>query len=121
MAQENIKTKQKTNSVIKEKFEIKLPKNYKIVLLNNNITAFEAVVDVLKEIFNKNQAIASQIMMKAHTEGKALVEAPVSKEMGEMKIKEAEEYCQKRENEMSHPNGMSFYYTQLKFEVEEDQ
>lgn len=121
MAKEKTNTKIKSDFKIKEKFEIKTPKNYKIVLLNNNTTAFEAVVDVLREVFSKNQAMSQMIMMKAHREGKALVEAPVSKEIGELKIKQAEEFCEKRERELGTNDwGRPYYYTHLKFEVEED-
>lgn len=114
------KTNVKTNVVVKEKFKVKQPKHYRISLLNNDTTAFEAVVDVLRVIFNKNTQEASQMMMHAHLNGRALVEAPVTKEMGEAKVKQAEEYCQKREIEMGERYGRPYYYNHLRFEVEED-
>lgn len=113
-------TKVNIKKTVKEKFKIKLPKNYRIVLLNNDITSFEAVVDVLKAIFSKNSTEAKAIMMHAHMNGRALVEAPVTKEIGEAKIKQAEDYCQKREIEADQFMGRPNYYTYLKFEVEED-
>lgn len=116
----DIKTNQKNDQKVKERFKVKQPKNYRIVLLNNDVTAFEAVVDVLRVIFNKNQAEASQIMFHAHNTGRALVEAPVTKEMGEGKCKQAEDYCKRREDEIGDRYGRPMYYNELKFEVEED-
>ena len=114
------KTIEKTGIVVKEKFKVKLPKNYRVVLLNNDTTAFEAVVDVLRVIFNKNNQEAQQIMMHAHMNGRAMVEAPVTIAIGEGKVKQAEEYCRQRETEMGERFVRPFYYNHLRFEVEED-
>lgn len=115
-----IKTTQKTGVVVREKFKVKLPKNYRIVLLNNDTTAFDAVVDVLRVIFNKNTQEASQMMMHAHINGRALVEAPVTKSIGEGKVKQAEDYCRQREIEVGEREGRPSFYNHLRFEVEED-
>lgn len=114
------KTIKKTDQVVKEKFQVKLPKNYKVDLLNNDITAFEAVVDVLRAVFGKNKQEATQIMMHAHMNGQATVVLPVTKETGEILVDRAEEYCRQKDLEAPPgPGGRPNYYTELQFLVEE--
>ncbi len=58
--------------VSKEKQEIakeKYPPMYKILLLNDDFTPMEFVIEVLKIFFYMNQEQATQIMLKVHTEG----------------------------------------------------
>ena len=121
-----IKTNTKVNTVtkkdVKKKFEVKPPKHYQIHLLNNNRTSFEAVVDVLRVIFGKNQMQATAIMMHAHINERAMVEAPVTKEMGDAKIQQAREYCRRREAESdtNYGGGNGHNYNLLQFDLREE-
>ena len=45
---------------------------YQVVLLNDDFTPMEFVVDVLREYFNKDSISATQIMLKVHNEGKGV-------------------------------------------------
>ncbi|PKO53589.1 MAG: ATP-dependent Clp protease adapter ClpS [Betaproteobacteria bacterium HGW-Betaproteobacteria-2] len=47
----------------------KPPSMYKVILLNDDYTPMEFVVDVLQRFFNKSREQATQIMLKVHTEG----------------------------------------------------
>jgi ATP-dependent Clp protease adaptor protein ClpS len=54
------------------KQETKKPELYKVVLLNDDYTTMDFVIEVLESIFNKQPAEAFRIMMMVHTQGKGL-------------------------------------------------
>ena len=59
-----------TDTVLKpEVAKPKLPPMFKVLLLNDDYTPMEFVVDCLQRFFNKNREQATQIMLKVHTEG----------------------------------------------------
>ena len=54
------------------KHETKRPELFKVLLLNDDYTTMDFVVEVLESIFNKAPAEAYRIMMAVHTQGKGL-------------------------------------------------
>ncbi|MEK7845251.1 MAG: ATP-dependent Clp protease adapter ClpS [Pseudomonadota bacterium] len=64
-------TKSGSEAVIltQEKIKRKSPPMYKILLLNDDFTPMEFVIEVLKIFFSMNQEQATRIMLKVHTEG----------------------------------------------------
>ena len=64
-----------TQSVIKEKTDskVKEPKQYHVIMLNDDFTTMEFVVEILIDIFHKEPAVAETIMMAVHKQGKAVV------------------------------------------------
>jgi ATP-dependent Clp protease adaptor protein ClpS len=54
------------------KQQTKRPELFKVLLLNDDYTTMDFVVEVLESIFNKQPAEAFRIMMMVHTQGKGL-------------------------------------------------
>ena len=65
---------ERTDSAVKERVEIKKqdPTLYKVVLLNDDYTTMEFVVDVLESLFQKSPAEAYRIMMQVHLNGRGI-------------------------------------------------
>ncbi len=51
---------------------LKPPPMYQVVMLNDDFTPMEFVVDVLQEIFGKDRETATQIMLTVHLDGKGV-------------------------------------------------
>ena len=47
----------------------KLPPMFRVLLLNDDFTPMEFVVECIKRFFNKNREQATKIMLQVHTEG----------------------------------------------------
>ncbi len=60
-------------AVANDKPALKRPPMYKVVLLNDDYTPMEFVVEVLRAFFGMNPETATRVMLKVHTEGKAFV------------------------------------------------
>lgn len=63
-----------TNIVTKQKDEVKIkkPKNYKVVMYNDDYTTMEFVINILVNVFNKNLVEAEKIMIDVHKRGKGV-------------------------------------------------
>ena len=77
-----------TTPTIDTKPKTQRPRMYKVVLLNDDYTPREFVVQVLKAVFRTTDEEAYQIMMTAHQRGTCVV-AVYTKEVAESKAKEA--------------------------------
>mgnify|MGYP001293119357 CR=1 FL=1 len=51
------------------KIKIKKPKDYKVIMYNDDYTTMEFVIHVLMSIFNKNIVEAEKIMLDVHEKG----------------------------------------------------
>jgi len=52
--------------------ETKKPELFKVLLLNDDYTTMDFVVEILENVFNKAPAEAYRIMMAVHTQGQGL-------------------------------------------------
>jgi len=52
--------------------EVKKPPLYRVVLINDDYTPMEFVVDVLESIFGMERTRATQVMLEVHTKGKGI-------------------------------------------------
>ncbi len=57
---------------IEKKQELKEPSMYKVLLLNDDYTSMDFVVDILTTVFHKSVDEAVQIMMNVHKNGSGL-------------------------------------------------
>jgi len=64
-----------TKSSLKELTDnrVKEPKQYNVIMLNDDFTTMEFVVSVLVDIFRKDEVTAQAIMMNVHKNGQAVV------------------------------------------------
>ena len=52
--------------------ELKRPPLYRVVLINDDFTPMEFVVDILETIFSMERTRATQVMLEVHTKGKGV-------------------------------------------------
>jgi ATP-dependent Clp protease adaptor protein ClpS len=67
-------TERQTGEEVLEKTrqETKKPELFKVLLLNDDYTTMDFVVEILESVFNKSPAEAYRIMMAVHTQGQGL-------------------------------------------------
>ena len=56
----------------KKKLKVKPPKLFKVILLNDDFTPMEFVIDVLRKVFSMNNDKATLIMLAVHNKGKGV-------------------------------------------------
>ncbi|HBO14349.1 MAG TPA: ATP-dependent Clp protease adapter ClpS [Halieaceae bacterium] len=78
--------------------ELKKPPLYKVVLLNDDYTPMEFVVEVLELFFLMNREQATQVMLTVHTQGKGVC-GVYTRDIAETKAAQVNQYA--RENQ--HP------------------
>ena len=70
------------------------PNMYKVIIRNDDVTPMEFVVSMLEKIFYMDRWKATQVMLQAHTKGKAFC-GLYTKEIAEMKVAEVEDHIKK--------------------------
>ena len=79
-----------------EKPKLEKPPLYKVVLINDDYTPMDFVVDVLRSYFSMNAEKATQVMLKVHTEGKGVC-GVFSKDIAETKAAQVNDYAKECE------------------------
>ncbi len=72
----------------------KQPTLYKVLLLNDDYTTMEFVIQILEGIFHKTPSEAYRIMMQVHTEGRGICGA-YNYDVAETKVATTQELAQK--------------------------
>lgn len=62
-----------TKVVVENDVEVITPKLYKVVLLNDDYTTFDFVIEILKTVFHKSEDEAINITLKVDRQGSAVV------------------------------------------------
>jgi len=78
MSQANLKN-------VKQK--LKIPNRFDVILLNDDYTSMEFVVDVLRRFFHKEFQAAESIMLKIHIDGEAVC-GSYSYDVAQTKVKQ---------------------------------
>ncbi|WP_317928850.1 ATP-dependent Clp protease adapter ClpS [Halioxenophilus sp. WMMB6] len=85
-------------AVAEQKPKLKRPSMYKVIMLNDDYTPMEFVVEVLELFFSMHREQATQIMLKVHTNGSAVC-GVFTRDIAETKAAQVNQYA--RDNQ--HP------------------
>lgn len=72
---------------------LKAPEQWQVVLLNDDYTPMDFVVEILEGIFNRQPAEAYRIMMQVHTQGSGIA-GVYSHEVAETKVATVVDHAQ---------------------------
>ena len=84
-------------AVTKTRVETKKPSMYKVLMLNDDYTPMEFVVDVLQHIFQKNREEATQIMLHVHQKGVGIC-GVYTYEVAETKVAQVTSFARQHEH-----------------------
>ena len=88
------------HSLVFEELEdqLKEPSMYKVLIINDDFTPMDFVIDVLSRFFKMDEERATQVMMHVHTRGKGLC-GIFTHEVAETKMNQVNLYAKDK----SHP------------------
>ena len=76
---------------------VKRPPLYKVIMVNDDYTPMDFVVQVLQQFFSHNREKAVQIMLQIHTQGRA-VAGVYAAEIAETKTAQANAFARKHQH-----------------------
>ena len=77
--------------------EVAEPKRYMVILVNDDFTPMEFVVEILRQFFNLDEEAATRIMLNVHTKGKGVC-GVYSKDIAETKVVMVNEFAREHEH-----------------------
>ncbi|MDG6773108.1 ATP-dependent Clp protease adapter ClpS [Thiomicrorhabdus sp. ZW0627] len=77
--------------------KVKPPKRYQVVLLNDDYTPMDFVVEVLMRFFGLDEAKANAVMLAVHHEGKGVC-GVYSREVAEMKVQQVNRFSRQNKH-----------------------
>jgi len=89
-------TKHESDVLTKPKQVNKKPRNYKVLLHNDDYTTMEFVVSILMSVFHRDQQASFEVMMHVHRSGVGIA-GVYTKEVAETKISKTVELARKYE------------------------
>ncbi|WP_006788079.1 ATP-dependent Clp protease adapter ClpS [Thiorhodospira sibirica] len=84
-------------TVVEAKPQLKPPPMYKVVLLNDDYTPMEFVVEVLELFFAMDREKATRVMLHVHTRGKGIC-GIYTREIAETKVAQVNEYAREHQH-----------------------
>ena len=76
--------------------KIKQPNHFEVLLLNDDYTSMDFVVDILRKFFHKDFLAAEAIMLKIHIDGEAVC-GTYSYDVAQTKVSQVIEYSRKND------------------------
>ena len=76
---------------------LKPPPMYKVLLLNDDYTPMEFVVDVLETFFRMNHSKATQVMLHVHTRGVGLC-GVFTRDIAETKVSQVNDFSRRHQH-----------------------
>jgi ATP-dependent Clp protease adaptor protein ClpS len=87
----------RTGALTLTRTRTKKPSMYKVLMLNDDYTPMEFVVDVLQRIFQKNREEATQVMLHVHQKGVGVC-GVYTYEIAETKVTQTVDYARKNQH-----------------------
>ena len=76
--------------------KFKKPSRFQVLLLNDDYTTMEFVVEVIKRFFSKSEEAAQAIMLKIHLEGEGVC-GTYSHDVAQTKVSQVTDFSRKNE------------------------
>lgn len=77
--------------------ELKEPPQYKVLLMNDDYTPMDFVIEVLQQFFSLDHTAAVKVMLDVHTKGKGVCGTYTS-EIAETKVQQVNDYARASEH-----------------------
>lgn len=77
--------------------KVKRPPLYQVILLNDDYTPMEFVVDVLETVFGMDRTKATRVMLEVHTRGKGVC-GVFTYEIAETKVAQVTTYARQQQH-----------------------
>ena len=77
--------------------KLKKPPLYRVVLLNDDYTPMEFVVQILQKIFSLERPVATRVMLQVHTQGKGVC-GVYTYEIAETKVAQVMELAKRNQH-----------------------
>jgi ATP-dependent Clp protease adaptor protein ClpS len=91
-------TKHSNTSLLEvEKSKTQPPRMYKVILLNDDYTTMDFVIEVLQRFFSMTREQATYVMLKVHQEGSAVC-GIYPRDIAETKVAQVTEFAKQHEH-----------------------
>ena len=94
---ENLEDKGEVQTLTRPKSKTQRPSMYKVLLLNDDYTPMDFVIQVLKNFFRKDDKEATEIMLQVHNKGSGLA-GVFSFEVAETKVFQVNNFSRKNKH-----------------------
>ncbi len=84
-------------AVLPSKAKLKRPSMYKVMLLNDDYTPMDFVVEILEKFFSMNREKATQVMLTVHVQGKAVC-GIYTRDIAETKSAQVNQYAREHQH-----------------------